>query len=103
MSKMTGWRVFYDGGRVYDSRTHSWARMPKDGVQIVVVYRDQGYRTIEGCDLYFKAGDVIGGSVCPFDTPETIKKRYPGASVKLGRWTSDEELTRLQAEAREAR
>lgn len=91
------WRVFYDGGRVFDSDSTEWKALPYDGVQVVVVYLDPGERILSGHDYYFKAGDVIGGNS---DSPSSIRKRYPGVSIKRGRWTSDGEITEIKQRAR---
>jgi hypothetical protein len=91
------WRVWYDGGRVFDSDEISWEALPDDGVQFVRVdVEGLGWRTMDGCDWYFKAGDLIA---CNNDAPDEILRRYPGAILKRGRWTSDEETTRIHAEA----
>ena len=59
---MSGWRVFYDGGRMFDSDSASWEALPDDGLQVVVVYLEQGERILSGHDYYFKAEGGIGGN-----------------------------------------
>jgi hypothetical protein len=98
--RLLGWRAFYDGGRVFDSRETEWKDMPYDGVQVIVAYLERGERIISGHDYYFKLGNLIGGNS---DSLSTIRKRYPGASVKRGRWVSDEDHNRFEQEARKAR
>lgn len=93
------WRVWYDGGRVFSSEDTAWGDLPADGVQHVAVYLGPGRRDMAGCDYYFKAGEVIGANN---DNPGDIAKRYPGASIKRGRYTTDEELERIQVEARKS-
>lgn len=92
------WRIWYDGGRFFDSESMSWEELPEDGVQLVVVYLPKGQRHISGCDFYFKAdGDILGGNS---DSEVSIRRRYSGAVIKRGRWTSDEEIGRIKQEAR---
>lgn len=92
------WRAFYDDDRVFNSEDTEWKDLPYDGVQLVTVYLPQGERHISGQDYYFKAGDVIGGNS---DPPSTTRKRYPGVSIKRGRWTSDERMAEIKRRARE--
>jgi hypothetical protein len=56
---------------------------------------------MSGDDWYWKTGDIYAhGSNT---TREEIERRYPGASVKRGMWTTDAEMQRVGAEMAEAR
>ncbi len=99
-----GWRAWYDGGRTFTSKTTEWVNLPDDGMQAMVIYFATGNRTMEsGNDFYFQVPGtpltVIYGSESRSKSKADIRKRYPGAIVKLGRWTNFDELNRVQDEA----
>jgi hypothetical protein len=97
--KVIGWKVWADDGQVYSSKEYPWEKVPGDGLLGMVVYFDEKApdgnplrRVAYGgnCDYYFRApgpvGPIYGHSN---DDPETITTRYPGASVKRGKWTDE--------------
>lgn len=99
------WRVWYDDGTVYDSCRRDWAGLPDDGLLVKMLYYDDGTRQIQqGADYYFVAphaeGDIHGASSAPL---EVIRRRYPGAIVKRGRWAPDGYYRRICEEAHSSR
>ena len=97
--KVLGWRAWYDTGKVYSSKETAWEDLPGDGVLAVRLYFDQQApdgtplaRVMLGGtgDYYFCApgpqGPVYG---CNNDQPEETGQRYPGASLKRGKWTDE--------------
>lgn len=109
--RVIAWRAFYRGSRVYTSERTVWEDLPGDGVLSIVLYfdeaapsRDPLRRIMEGSDYYFRApgesGPIFGHSD---ETPESIRRRYPGASIKRGQWTDDETMHRITQQARAAR
>ena len=96
---VVGWRVWYDGGRTFDSRTMQWADLPDDGLQVMVVYYANGNRSMEsGNDIYFEAPGKSGGLIygSSLEPKRHILVRYPKAIVKKGRWTTYQEITDQQ-------
>lgn len=77
-----GWRVWWsDGARinVYDSRERSWAEIPGDGVQAIIVYFARewkpGYpyrRIVAHADWYEGLGRTLTGTLIPDDLFERI-------------------------------
>lgn len=99
--KVLGWRFYIDGGFVFDSRNNNWNEVSSDGVIIGYLYKEQGYKEeMCGSDRYFQAphseGIIYGHSN---DSEQEIKKRYPGAVVKRGKWVPPEVFSRIQKEA----
>lgn len=97
------WRVWYTEGRVFDGASgEEFAALPEDGfLGMVVCYPDGTRRVMSGDDYYWTApGDA--GPIYAHGTwnlsPEIIMRRYPGASIKLGRWTDEETIRRVNAE-----
>lgn len=108
-----GWRAWYTEGRVFVSREIAWADLPDDGFLALTLYYNvaapDGYplaRTLSGSDWYFKQGDIYGSSMDGGDKADTeaeIEERYPGASVKRGKWTTDAEMHGVVAQQGKAR
>lgn len=98
MFKVIGWRVWYEGV-VHDSRATRWEDLPADGVQVVMLYHEGGTRRVmQGNDFYWRWRSDFGMVYAHGDErPE--EARYPGASVLRGKWTSDENLKRIEGEA----
>src|SRR5690348_5992396 len=101
-----GWRAWYFDGSDYTSREIAWYDLPADGVVAVRVYFDQQApdgsplsRIMLGgnCDYYFCApgpqGPIYGHSN---DPPEEMEARYPGASIKRGKWTDETTMYEVQ-------
>ncbi len=97
--EVLGWRAWYAGGTVYDSRSTTWANLPDDGALAFVIYfagnipggvHSSLRRIMTGTDYYFLVGpDLYAQSD---DAPEEITRRYPGAILKRGRWAPDYEM-----------
>lgn len=96
------WSVWFVGGERIDGESfEDWRALPDDGVLTVMLWFDDGTRRVEqGNDFYFATPDGVYGHN---DHPqEETERRYPGASVKRGKWTTDAEMHRVAAEAIEA-
>jgi hypothetical protein len=99
---VTRWRVWFVGGHTYDGETfNDWASIPDDGVLSVMLWFDDGTRRVmQGNDFYFATpGGVYGHNDHP---QQETERRYPGASVKRGQWTTDAEMEHIAREAIEA-
>lgn len=96
-----GWLAVYAGGSVYTSEDGPWETLPEDGILGVVLCEntrtEAGAYTrqiLSGNDHYFHVPpDVWGSSDDPADE---IRRRYPGAWVKRGKWVSAAEFARAQ-------
>lgn len=103
--KVIGWRAYRIGGEVFNSRVSTWQSIPHDGWAIFMLFLDKVNesnqkhlkRLMQGDDHYFKAGEVYGSS--SGSTIEEILKRYPSAIVKLGKWTTDQEIAEINERA----
>lgn len=105
-----GWRAFYDDLSVYCSREHRWEYMPEDGVLVVMIYmRDVATgsprnRIVEASFYYLQEqpgrDPIIGQSETSL---EDVRRRYPRASVKIGRWTDDVTWHRVEKTAIESK
>lgn len=95
-------RAWYTEGRVFDGDGfEDWRALPADGVLSVMLWFGDGTRRVEqGNDSYFATPEGIYGH--SDDPAGEIERRYPGASVKRGKWTTDAEMHRVAAEAMEA-
>jgi hypothetical protein len=92
-------RAWYTEGRVFDGASfEDWRALPDDGVLTVMLWFGNGTRRVEqGNDFYWATPDGIWAHS---DEPQDeIERRYPGASVKRGMWTTDAEMERVAAEA----
>lgn len=100
-TKVIGWRAWYEGS-VFDSRTTQWEDLPADGVQYVVLYHEDGTRRVmSGNDYYWRWRSDFG-MVYAHGDERPSEERYPDATVLRGKWTSDENLKRIEAEAMES-
>jgi hypothetical protein len=101
MGEVIGWRVWYSD-RVLSSKERAWEDLPADDVQCVMLYHADGTRRIMlGNDFYWRwesPSGVVYGHADSFD-----RARYPGAVVLGGKWTSDENLARIQRVAMESK
>jgi hypothetical protein len=93
------WRAWYTEGRIFDGEGfEDWQALPDDGVLTVMLWFANGTRRIEqGNDSYFATPEGIYGH--SNETVAEIEPRYPGASVKRGKWTTDAEMDRVTTEA----
>jgi hypothetical protein len=109
--EVVAWKAWYHGGRAFCSTGAPWEDLPDEGVLGVVMVFDekspgtdvQMRRMMAGSDLYW--GCEIGGhfTLCEGSHEDLPQERYPGASVKRGVWTSDEEMSRVNEEMRDWR
>ena len=108
---VAAWKAWYRGGQAYCGTTRDWEELPDEGVLAVVVVFDE---KAPGCDFYLRR--MVSGSdlywACEIDGHWTIcqgshedkpARRYPGAIIKHGVWTSDEEMQRVNDEMRDWR
>jgi hypothetical protein len=109
--RMTAWKAWYRGGSSYCSSGVDWADLPDDGLLGIVIVFDEFApgtttrlrRIVSGSDLYWMV-DLLGRpTICQGSHEDKPEKRYPGASIKKGVWTSDEEMQRVNAEMAEWR
>lgn len=111
MAAVIGWRAWYDGRLVFDSKTTAWEDLPADGVVSIVLYEDSmtpaGHPTrqvMEGSSFYFRAPGahdfIYGHNEGP---AADIQRRYPGAIVVLGKWVDGVTLEQIQTAAMTAR
>lgn len=94
-----GWRAWFDNGRVYDSRQHTWSDLPDDGVLVIMLYHASGTkRILSGSDYYFLAqhpeGPIYGQDRNPPDPA-----RFVDLQEKRGRWVPDHVQERAEHEA----
>lgn len=103
-----GWRAWYDTGDVYCSRSNNWKDIPDDGVIAVVVYlsRDNSIekRILESSWYIFV--DQDSRSPIIYGSEDIIKDdvyaRYPGCSIKRGKFTDDDMFYRIEKVALES-
>ena len=103
MMKEIGWRVWVDGGLIFDSREHTWEDVPGDGIIEMYVYKEGDYRESLCGHTYYYIAPHLEGFIYDSDNdpPDKIKKRYPGAIVKRGKRVPSEVMFRIQKEAAE--
>jgi len=91
--KMIGWKAWYRGGQAWCSNGTAWADLPDEGVIGVKILFDDGTsRNMTGSDFYWMA-DILGvPTLCQGLHDDRPAERYPGASIKLGVWTTDAEM-----------
>lgn len=101
-----GWLAWYTEGRRYSSDETAWDDLPDDGALLFVVYFDRTTpggvrhkRILSGADYYFRQGPLLADTN---DPPDEIRRRYPGAVIKRGKWTTDDDMARVLAEAKSA-
>lgn len=97
------WRAWYcidDEVVVYDSESSSWASLPLDGLQIIVVAEPGGRRIIDGGDwywLYDGAFDYIPSGDWGTQTLPPVLQCV--SCIKRGVAVSDEMFNSICAEA----
>ncbi len=95
--KVIGWSVWYEDS-FYTSHDTRWGDLPDDGVQVMYLYKSDGRRLhCSGDSSYFHVPPDVWGS--NRDEPNEVRKRYPGAIVKRGKWTSLEKLQAIEKKA----
>ena len=101
-----GWHAWYTDNREFDSKHIAWDDLPSDGLAIVVVFmgdltpeEEPGTytQTYHGYDYYWT---IPGTPLEVFYAHDDPKGRYPGASVKRGKWMPTEEFEQYAEDAR---
>ena len=106
MSKLIGWRAWYEGGRVFDSAGTRWEELPATGVVGFVEYEDTqtptGFptrRIVANGDYFWL--DEKTGRIEKTATSETRGEwvaRPSVVGVKAGAWVEDDEYDRARAQ-----
>lgn len=104
---LVGWRAYFADGARYDSRGTAPEELPTDGVLGIVKYKPERTRAgkpyreiLSGYDHYFWwRGEWFGNS----DPSDEIERRYPGALILRGKWVTNAEMKRVQADMARAR
>ena len=110
------WKVWYSEGRTFDSRDMSWEDLPQDELQALIVYKSNGTpKVVAGCDYYWLDGDEVKTDVVKTVPHETqrhamvpvvsheqrvieLQAENPDASIKWGKWQSDEAQAAMMLE-----
>jgi hypothetical protein len=101
--KTLAWKAWYVGGRSFCSEGTTWEELPDDGMLGLVVVFDEVaepsltrmHRFVSGTDLYWMV-DILGEpTICQGQHEDKPETRYPGAVIKRGAWTSDEEMAKV--------
>lgn len=96
------YRIYYDDGSTYDGPLEL---APTDGVICLWIDHERTspagtpYCTFVGnCDYYFvRASDGLIGGNC--DPVEEIERRFPGARILRGKWTTTDNYDAIRARA----
>lgn len=103
--QMIAWKAWYQGGRSYCSSGTLWSELPDDGALGFVILFDvlspdgERYRRfVSGSDLYWMVELEEQQTLCQGMHGDRPAERYPGAVIKRGAWTSDDEMQRVNAE-----
>lgn len=108
--KVIAWKAWYCGGMAVCSTEAEWENLPDDGMLGYVVLfnelKEDGkhhHRISTGRDWYWKSAGMRDDPIYGYsnDEPEEIRRRYPGANLKRGKWTDDPEMYRVSAEMAE--
>lgn len=103
MAGIVGWRAWFVDDVAYTSRDTDPPDMPDDGCLYVVAYLDSEspWRQLHsgyGTYLWWDGphGLVIGGNE---DSVEENARRYPGATLVRGQWTSPDHMDAVRDRA----
>ena len=108
--QMIAWKAWYRGGRAFCSTGTTFAELPDDGALGFVVLFDEisgpsgmhFKKQYSGGDLYWLV-DILGKlTLCQGSHDDQPEKRYPGAIIKRGAWTSDQEMQLVNAQMAQA-
>ena len=114
--RILGWAAWVDtktGTEIYSSKETEWADLPDDGIIFIMLYKDEGDGQVEnltrythrenmsGVDHYFMAPHSSGMPIYGSnnDSITSIKKRYPGAIIKKGKWIPHELFQQIRMDA----
>lgn len=101
------WRIWYKGNQKFDGETQSdWDALPDENViGIAIRFGKDEYditlaELVSGSDWYWMRNGKIEQSCTSSDVPdEWLPHNAPeGASLKRGRWTTEEELHQIDSE-----
>ena len=95
MSKLVGWKIYYDDESVFSSLDGGWKDAPSDGVQVVVEYYEDGTKK-----LHFERDYYIFDEEKAFDTNDLNPYLRKWGMVKFGRWSSDDKFQELVKKAK---
>lgn len=97
--KVVGWKIWYTGGRIFTNKDGKFCAAPKDDVLMMMVYYEKkdgmGRPTRiahSGSDWYFSDGRIFGSNN---DSLEENNRRYPNSCFKKGKWSTSEEMDRV--------
>lgn len=99
--RVIAWKAWYCGGAAFCSKEVDWAELPDDGMLGYVLAFDkldpQGRhytRKNTGKDWYWMSPGMKEHPIYGYsnDPKEEILTRYPGASLKRGKWTDELEM-----------
>ena len=96
MSKIIGFRAWYENDRIFDSKNTEWGDLPNDGLIVVMLYESRRLKGDNGHYRIRMANSSFYWVVPPnildvFHDDEDPTERYPGAIIKLGKWVPHEE------------
>ena len=103
------WKAWYREGLIFCSTGTEFSDLPDDGALAFVVLFDEkapnGFplrKQYSGGTLYWMV-DIQGHqTLCQGDHEDRPEKRYPGAIIKRGAWTSDQEMQLVNAQMAQA-
>lgn len=95
MSKLIGWKIYYDDDSTFSSLDGEWSRAPSDGIQVLVEYYEDGSKKIHIEREYYILDDGKAFGTNNIN-PWLRKKR----EVKFGRWSSDDRFKQLVQKAK---
>lgn len=100
---MSAFKICYKGGAVvHGDGFDDWKAAPDDGVlRVDVQVSNDHTQALYGREQYFATPDGVWGH--SDDSIEEVRKRYPGAAVKRGKWTTAPEMKAVQGLAVEAK
>lgn len=99
---MAGWLAIYSDRSEYASSTTTWAELPETGVQVVVVFFNDGTRQInDGADWYWLEDERVRTvSSGPWGTWKERPDLPCRSCVKQGEGIDDAEFAVIQGIAR---
>lgn len=99
MLPIRAWRIFYADGSSFDSTMGTWAEAPPFGVQAVVYYHADPYKTVDGGRNSHDRPGPNEGDVYVWLGEDT----HPDyAGMKMGLWMDREGFYRVQRLAMES-
>ena len=109
MVKWAAWVDTKTEVKIFNSKDNEWSDIPDDGILGIWLYKGGDIETnlvyreeMTGTDHYWRVphrdGYTYGSSN---DSVKLIKKRYPGAEIKKGKWVPWETFQKYQKDARE--